>query len=430
MRQSISIVFLSLLFSLSTTAQSWRCGICEKTKTTSTAPQPSLTGSRLQAYKVAPPTTSTEVTTIQYLQVYDQTGKRYAETMGGVEAHANKIVELTNNVFRNSGIAARFELVGTMVLEENMPTVDEALARAMSNEEVRHLRKTLKADIVSICSEPVNDGVSGVANLGSDAYSAYCSLRASAATGSYTAAHEIGHIFGCEHNREAPDGGTHAYAVGALRAPYFTVMSFPYGDDVTELVPIFSSPRSIWNGKVLGSETENCVRKIEERLAEVASFGESSRYQVSLTHWEAPNEGGEQRVALTVNTFYFINSDSPWLTVTPKNGYNNTTITLVAAPNIGGKARTAYVTIDGNDEYTPAKIRIDQAADPLLSVTALEQASPTYYIERGQLHVNHAKGYALRVFTLDGRLLFQAKVKEEATTYNLPAAHVVVHLVP
>lgn len=407
-------------------AQQLTCGVCRG----GNFPRIATSAIQQMAQRPIAPLQESSLTMIDYLLVYDPSGVQYAESVGGVEKHAHRVVDLVNQVFENSGIAARFRLAGTMTIEENAPRVDAGLGQIISHEGVRNYRKEVQADIVALCTEPTTyDGLAGIAIYESDAYSAYCSLRASAAYETYTAAHEIGHVFGCQHSRETLDGGTHPYAVGAVRAPYFTVMGFAIGDEVTISAPIFSSPHSVWNGVTLGSATEDCVRKIKERLAEVSAFGnETNTYQVSQTYWNAPYHVAELNVELKANTFYFVNSDSPWLQVTPDKGYRNTTLKLQVRPNLTGALRTGKVTISGDDTYTPAVITVLQDAEGVTSITSMKAQRPTYTLSNHRLTVVSAQGLRLRVYSLKGALLLEQRITKEQEVISLPIAstHVIV----
>lgn len=341
---------------------------------------------------------------IDLLIAYDPQGLAVAENEGGVEKHAARILELSNEVFANSHIDASFRLVHTMEVPQTITSITDGIRYGLNAPLIQQARRTHKADIVVLCSEPLNDGQMGMAALEATRGSlALASVRASAATSTYTVIHEIGHIFGCQHSREATDAGTHEYAVGASRAPYFTVMGFPEQEGLEEQVPLFSGPESVWKGVVMGGEIENCVRKIRERLSVVSAFEQATGYRLSLSNWEIDNAAQEIAVDLTTDTFYFINSSAPWLTTSITEGVNSTRFWLRAQANPSSQARTATVTIEGNEEYGATVVTIRQEG----GTTAIEKLHLTneMRVENGCLYLSLPTATDLKCYDIQGRLL-------------------------
>lgn len=401
--------------------QPLRCGACQQH-----LPSTAFSSAERSAQKQLAPrfANSSERTQIDLLIVYDLSGEEYAQSRGGIAPHAQRIIERCNTVFANSHLNAQFRLAGTFVVQERVPSVNQGTAFGLSHQGIANERRRTKADIIVLCSEPFNDGLSGDAPLEAKASAAITSVRASAAYDSYTVIHEIGHIFGCEHSRESHDGGTHPYAVGASRAPYYTVMGFPHREGLTELVPIFSGLESVWKGVVLGSETENCVRKIRERMAEVAAFDQAGGYAVNLPEWNIGHQAQSTTVQLTTETFYFIKSSAPWLTASINNGYGNKSFTLSATANTSGSSRTATLTIEGDEEVAPVVIRVTQRAEndkdttPPPSTDPTPQPDPqpqpdpvpTYQLDREKWEIDHQVQNTTLSLTTKGAFTLTASV--------------------
>lgn len=346
--------------------QHLRCGTCQHITANRQATVLSST-SKLErgmaSKRMARKKTAAKRPTIDLLFVYDRTGEQEALKMGSLEAHAQKATQLSNTVLHNSNIEADFRLVGTMLLGEEIANITKGLDRGIYKADIDARRRGTKADIVVICSEPFHDGLAGIAiPEAPDGELAVASVRASAAVGGFTVVHEIGHIFGCQHSRESADPGNHAYAVGASRAPYYTVMGFAEQDGLTEQVPLFSGPQSVWNNVVMGSERENCVRKIRERLDVVSNFDQAQGYILDQTHWNIDSNPQSKEFKLTTTTYYFIDVDVPWLTTTPTQGYNNTTITVTARANPDNNTRVGTITIGAREDgaFPPVTITVTQ----------------------------------------------------------------------
>lgn len=218
------------------------------------------------------------------------------------------------------------------------------------------------------------------------------------------------------------DAGTHPYAVGASRAPYYTVMGFPSQEGLVEQAPIFSSPNSVWKGVVMGSATEDCVRKINERLSEVLAFDQQDEgYQLSQTLWQPNHQAQELEVTLTTDTFYFIHSDAEWLTCSAENGYGNRTLTLRVTENPNSTPRTATLTIDGSEEFPPATITVRQEG----RTTAVQSISGEDFqlnTQSGTLHLTTTKATHLRIHDLRGHQLVDTPCGIGHHAFALPAS--------
>ena len=299
-------------------------------------------------------------TEVDYLVAYDQKAAAVAERYGGADVFAAMVVAKNNEVLANSGIDAVFRLAGVVELNTVIPSVKTGLGAALSNPDIAAARADAKADMVLVLAEPEAESSAGVSIQEAGQQDAYSLVLATAAANTYTAIHEAGHVFGCQHSREQDyQAGDHPYAVAANRKPYFSVMGYEFGD-MTSLAPVFSGPGSVWDGVTMGSATEDNVRKIRERLATVAAYGDyTAGYNVSDKYWAAPAEGEQKDITLTTNTFYFFESDAGWLRISRENGYGDTSFTISVERN-NGAPRTGHVTIGGNEDYDPVVITVEQ----------------------------------------------------------------------
>lgn len=152
-RKTILLLFCTLVQFLSAQT-ALRCGTCA-------APMPTAALTTHSRAQRAP--SQTDLPTLDLLIVYDKTGGDYAAANGGEAAHAQRIVDLSNVVLNNSHIAANFRLAGTLRLPDVVQSVQQGLTFVLSHEGVAAERRRVHADIVVLCSEPINDGLSGVA---------------------------------------------------------------------------------------------------------------------------------------------------------------------------------------------------------------------------------------------------------------------------
>ena len=353
---------LSFLFILCTLILSPTIGAVEKVHATS------FYHSLPSSWRTASTQAQTSVPIIDYFVVYDPSGKAVATQRGGMAKYAQDVVDSINAVLRNSHVEGRFRLAGHMEIAEKAQSINQGLGLISAHAEVRRQRDAAKADLVVLLSEPVNDGASGLATQEAKSIDAgFSSVRASMAAVNYTAAHEAAHNIGCQHSRQQVDAGKHEYAVGASRPEYRTVMAGPH-DHVGVQVPIFSGPKSVWKGVVLGSATEDNVRMLRERMPIVAQFSEGNT-QISFApaEWRPNHRAQTLEVKMTTTAAYLVTSDAAWLTTDLKSGYNSKTFRLSVADNPQKESRVGHLRFQliGDDESTFVNYTVvQQGTDP------------------------------------------------------------------
>ncbi|MBR5622753.1 MAG: hypothetical protein IKW49_06185 [Opitutales bacterium] len=349
--------------------------------------------------KVAAAGESDKAYVVDYLVVYDTTGRDYAQNRGGTEALAADAVVQMNNCFDNSNIDAAYRLAGTEVLENY--TSDGNFYNALYNitpgnasgdpeiqEQVAALREFYGADLVQLYH--VGNGVAGLGwapGNGAQRGSMFSVVGASYAAG-VTSAHEAGHNMGCQHSREqTQQPGSHDYAVGANskvagqtrdhtghKQYYHTVMSYginwPSEDgnwnENTTCVPIFSGPNSVWDGVSLGSDTENNCRMLNESLPRAADFYTPGPFSVSSVGFES--NGGTQSLRLDTTYEWTLSIDgAPWVTLDQSEGTGVATVNLTAEANpycvprtgkIVAVVRDSEFELDVTQKAAPAVLKL------------------------------------------------------------------------
>jgi len=150
------------------------------------------------------------------------------------------------------------------------------------------------------------------------------------ALGYFTMGHELGHNFGCMHDREHSSSAPYAYAYGHYIGPaylegsgYRTCMAYGkagYGRKAN----YFSNPNVSFKGHVTGTEDDNNARVIRENRFGMAAVGDES----GTCDWVAPTT---TTIATTTATTTFTTTVSK-TTMPPTASTTTTTFTNVTVP--------------------------------------------------------------------------------------------------
>lgn len=380
---------------------------------------------------------------IDHLILFDASGERYAsEHYGSATALAELAVRTMNEAMRNSDVAATFRLAGVEVLPREFRSIDEGQDFILNDDAVHRIRRELRADVVTLCVQNIGDGTTGVATQAARRAMAYSTVMASEVAG-YVVAHEVAHIFGCEHSRsvDRADQGQHTYAVGVERAPYYTIMGFPSPSlGAHELAPVFSGVKSVWRGVQLGSPTQDNVRMLRERMHEVATFGDylEARYYVDKAVHYVANASSVVQVDVKTSEFFQPQSDAPWLRCSLSNGQtyaiDDVLLRIQVDANTSGRPRSGRVTLSGTDSYEPVVITIHQGIeDPATtSVDAVEEGVP-FLVAASSLgwRLLGSSVDALEIYALTGERLLQQGATPLGATFaqGLPRGSYVCRMV-
>ncbi|QDU68692.1 reprolysin-like metallopeptidase [Engelhardtia mirabilis] len=186
----------------------------------------------------------------------------------------------TNVAYDNCGadLVLRLAYSGEVVYTES-GSMSTDLSRLRSKtdgymDEVHSWRDVYGGDAVALIVS--GGGACGVAYLMTNVSpgfqsSAFSVTARGCATGYYSYGHELGHNFGCAHDRDNAGSSSHSFGYG-YRTPnnlYRTVMAYSPGSRK----PIFSSPDHFWNGYVMGAAgTEDNAQALTLNAPTVAAW--------------------------------------------------------------------------------------------------------------------------------------------------------------
>ena len=250
-------------------------------------PAPDLSGDAT-AIVHAPITSGTAPTVVDVAVLYTTAAKTGAGGAAGIQSQIDLAVDEANTCFSNSGINVTLNLVyrGEVTYNETSnPTTDLGHLQNPTDGQLdtaQTLRTQYGADLVCLVVEGMNT-YAGLGYVMSPVASSFASYGYSVVkrqylTGVYTFPHELGHNFGCNHDRQNATGsGAFSYSYGyrfdAAGTTYRTVMAYAPGTRI----PYFSNPSVNYLGVATGvahgqaTEADN-VGTINASADTVAAF--------------------------------------------------------------------------------------------------------------------------------------------------------------
>lgn len=205
-------------------------------------------------------------TTVDILVAYTPAARTYAGGANAMVAAINTHIALANTCYANSDIPITLRAVA--VVETNYveaSSFDTDLTRLQGTtdgymDELHTLRTNYGADLVALIRRNSAAGVAGLAYVnpyttGSSAFATHAfSVTADVwASGNIAFPHELGHNFGCWHDRQNSSTLTHPSAYGWRfygndGQQYITVMAYYPGTRI----PYFSNPSINYQGQPTG----------------------------------------------------------------------------------------------------------------------------------------------------------------------------------
>jgi hypothetical protein len=235
------------------------------------------------------------VTIVDVVVVYTTAARLGAGGTNEILAVIAAAVAETNLAYENSLVAARIRVVATSEVEypeagnlrddlEDLETAEESSGgRGIPLRRVHELRRQFQGDLVCMITEQ-SDGPFGVANLMHQvsplfAKEAFAVVQRAYANAYFTFAHELGHLMGCQHDREHAAGPgafacSYGYRFVAGGTYYHTIMAYQPGLPI----PYFSNPEVKIDGMPTGiaeglPNAANNALTINRTVSTVAAFG-------------------------------------------------------------------------------------------------------------------------------------------------------------
>ncbi len=276
-----------------------------------------------------------------------------------IEAKLRYFVDLGNTVLRNSRINTRLNIVSI----EKFDTADTnestditfALSNLAASTYVNELRDRYGADIVTLFRVYKGGGACGLGytpiglpeNL--DIYFDYLVVELAKSAFNvvevgaygkyycldYTYIHEVGHNFGCQHDRDnAGRGGAYSYSYGYdIPGIFATVMSYK-----SPTIPYFSNPNISYKGYPIGIP--------EGEYGEADNSKTINKTRILVANYRTPSSSSDNQ------------NQEPYITVNPSNidfgnvSVGNTVSKSLNITNTGdGTLNISAIRLSGNRDF-------------------------------------------------------------------------------
>jgi hypothetical protein len=244
-----------------------------------------------QTFSTSPPKLHdlTTESVIDVLVGYTTQSKLNSGSVEAIELKIVNAVAMANQAYKNSLVNIKLRLVGMVevpyVETGNMANALLALTDQYdtSTENLRTLRETYSADLVSLISADANYcGLGYVMAHPDQSFSSYAVSVVHddhyyTCLGNHTFAHELGHNMGNTHNIEDSSfPGAFSYSYGyrlcVADIGFRTVMSYACPGVSAPRIANFSNPNVYYNGLVTGTETANTSLSMNTTKDIVANF--------------------------------------------------------------------------------------------------------------------------------------------------------------
>ncbi|XP_059084643.1 peptidyl-Asp metalloendopeptidase-like isoform X2 [Tigriopus californicus] len=201
---------------------------------------------------------------------------QFAEIEPNVNAYISNMISQANACFRNSQTQIRLRLLCTQQLNNITEDRDpKQILTQFANIKGSPANLRGTADFAHLLVRQTIPTNCGIAYVGST-QSPFGVTKRDCSIASYTFSHEIGHNFGCHHDRlnAIPEANRNGYAFGYLipGTSYRTTMAYTHYNHRTPL-NLYSNPSVRFQNVPIGNAQNNCARKIRENARAFASIG-------------------------------------------------------------------------------------------------------------------------------------------------------------
>mmetsp|Transcript_31508 Transcript_31508/g.60095 ORF Transcript_31508/g.60095 Transcript_31508/m.60095 type:complete len:1368 (-) Transcript_31508:3769-7872(-) len=192
---------------------------------------------------------------------------------------AETSVVWTNTAYINSGIQTQLRLVHTYMtdFDDRGQTCRDMVYKWRDNndnamDEVHPKRTEYGADLAALLTTKAVSGCGGIAFVGpSNSYMFSVTLQRYSINAVF--AHEVGHNFGCQHDRQnANSNEPYAYGWQDPAKGFRTIMAYNCAGRSCGRINYFSNPHKQYNNKAMGNAVNDCARKHNEGRVKISKY--------------------------------------------------------------------------------------------------------------------------------------------------------------
>jgi hypothetical protein len=246
-------------------------------------------------------------TTIDVMVVYTAAAKSGAGGTTAIQNLINQAVAESNTGYSNTSVSITLRLVHTAEVSYSEAGFDtDTAVRRLQDpndgymDNVHSLRDQYGADVVVLIYNDSSSGCGQAYGIYPGANGAFCVVGRTCATGSYTFAHEIGHLQGARHDRYVDNTDYSPYTYnhgrtyhegGGVAGPWRTIMAYNakcISEDV-DCVRInywsnpdqtyFGVPLGIAGGYGVGADNHKCLNNTRTAVANYRSPTQTVTFQ-------------------------------------------------------------------------------------------------------------------------------------------------------
>jgi len=264
--KSLALFVVSSLFLLS--------GCTENTTTSYDKKQNTQTNT--QSTTKTSTTTQKNLANLKQIDILVIVDANDANTKNGTtQTKIDHFMAVTNQVFQNSTVPAKVNVVKVQPYVFGKENSKSALSEIYHNKHIASIRNNVHADLVVIYRAHINDGICGIAYLNQSLDRSIAYAHVNLNCPSTTTAHEIGHTMGLNHsNKKTSQNGHLAYGHGyGVEGEFSTIMSYRSTYKTNLRVFNYSSPNLECQGYECGVENiADSVKALQNSISQVSNF--------------------------------------------------------------------------------------------------------------------------------------------------------------